>query len=89
MGKVMCVVCQDEGCEFCPRVEAVVLADGEIRWMISLFESLYPDKVWVVPRSNSVFQRRGDQLVFIEGSHDEYLACRHNFGKVGIEVVVA
>lgn len=70
-------------------MEKLILADGEIRWMISLFESLYPDKLWVVPRSDSVFQRRGDQLVFIEGSHDEYLACRHNFGKVGIEVVVA
>jgi len=62
--------------------------DVEIRWMISLFESLYPDKVWVVPRSQSVFQRRGERLVFIEGKHSEYLVCKHNFGKVGIAVVM-
>jgi hypothetical protein len=65
------------------------IPDMEIRWMLNLFESLRPNKVWVVPRSNSVFQRQGDRLVFIEGTHDEYLACRFNFGKVGIEVVVA
>jgi hypothetical protein len=93
MGKYQCVVCQDDGsaCEFCPRVPRYVsdrVADGEIRWMVSLLESLYPDKLWVVPRSDSTFQRRGDQLVFLSGTHDEYLACRYNFGKIGVEVVV-
>ncbi len=61
--------------------------DGERRWMVGLFESLYPDKVWVVPRSNTTFQRRGERLYFIDGSETEYLLCKERFGKVGIAVV--
>ena len=55
--------------------------------MISLFESLYPDKVWVIPRSNTMFQRRGDRLVFIEGDPHEFEMNRQHFALVGIEVV--
>lgn len=63
--------------------------DGHRRWMVSLFASLYPDKTWVVPRSNTVFRREGERLVFVEGSYTEYLVCKENFGKVGIAVVKA
>ena len=60
--------------------------DGEARWMIQLFESLHPDKTWIIPRSNSVLQRDGNDLLFLDGTHDEYMACKYNFAKVGITV---
>jgi ClpP class serine protease len=67
--------------------------DGEIRWMVSLFESLYPDKVWVIPRSGATFQRRGDQLVHVGGDSYEALLdaimTKQHFAQIGVEVVRA
>ena len=63
------------------------LPDGEIRWMLSLWESLRPDKLWVIPRSETVFQRQGDQLVFLEGDETEFAVNRQHFALIGVEVV--
>jgi hypothetical protein len=66
----------------------VEVTDGHRRWMVNHFHvTLFPDKTWVIPRSDTVFQRQGDKLVFIEGDLNELDLCRRQFASVGIEVV--
>jgi len=61
--------------------------DSGIRWSIQLWESLFPNKTWVIPRSGTVFRRDNDRLVFIEGSEQEYEQVKPYFEAIGVEVV--
>jgi len=58
------------------------------RWCIQLWESLTEGKLWAIPRSETVFQRQGDRLVFIEGTDREYDVVKAHFAEIGVEVVV-
>lgn len=61
---------------------------GFTRWCILMWESLTEGKLWVIPRSQTVFQRQGDRLVFIEGTDEEFDAVKAHFAPIGVEVVV-
>jgi hypothetical protein len=61
---------------------------GHARWSILMWESLTEGKLWVIPRSETVFQRQGDRLVFIEGTDQEFDAVKAHFAPIGVEVVV-
>ena len=58
------------------------------RWCRWMWESLTEGMVWIIPRSETVFQRQGDRLVFIEGTDDEFDAVKAHFEPIGVEVVV-
>ena len=64
------------------------LNEGFTRWTIMMWESLTEGKLWVIPRSETVFQRQGDRLVFIEGTDDEFDTVKAHFAPIGVEVVV-
>jgi hypothetical protein len=57
------------------------------RWCIVMWESLTDGKLWAIPRSETVFQRQGDRLVFIEGTDREYDVVKAHFAEIGVEVV--
>lgn len=52
-----------------------------------MWTGLRDGQVWAIPRSRSVFQKRGDQLVFIEGTEEEFSMVRSHFKNIGVEVV--
>lgn len=58
------------------------------RWCRGMWETLNEGMVWIIPRSETVFQRQGDRLVFIEGTDAEFDAVKTHFEPIGVEVVV-
>jgi hypothetical protein len=57
------------------------------RWTLQLWTGLRDGQVWAIPRSATVFQRRGDQLVFLRGDEEEFRVVRSHFQNIGVEVV--
>ena len=66
--------------------QVMAAPDGGKRWMIQLWQGMTEGTLWAIPRSETIFQRQGDKLVFIEGSLSEYMACREWFATIGVEV---
>jgi len=58
------------------------------RWCIQMWESLHEGKLWVIPRSETVFQMQDGRLVFIEGTDEEFDQVKEHFAEIGVEVVV-
>jgi hypothetical protein len=63
------------------------LNDDYRRWTIQMWTGLREGQVWAIPRSQSAFQKRGEQLVFLWGSESEFQVVRSHFENIGVEVV--
>lgn len=68
-------------------MEDVRLNEDFRRWTLSMWLGLRDGQFWAIPRSGTVFQRRGDVLVFIEGDHHEFDLVRGYFENIGVPVV--
>ena len=61
--------------------------DDHRRWTIQMWTGLRDGQYWAIPRSQTVFQKQGSVLVFIEGDEHEFELVRGYFENIGVPVV--